>query len=128
DYMEALRARRQLAHALRSGMSGLDVAVSLSSQYFPCLIDDEEALARTYDAQARSPFNLTGLPAMAIPIRLSSHGLPIGLQLSAQAGHAASLIAIAMAMERSGFCGFQPPVPCGEPSAATPSSRRQRHA
>ncbi|NYT22691.1 amidase [Alcaligenaceae bacterium] len=122
DYMQALRARKHLTTALQASLATVDVAVSLSSLYLPCDIRNEQALAQTYDAQARTPFNLTGLPAMAIPIGLSSEGLPIGIQLSARAGHDAIVIEAAIAMEEAGLCRFHPP-PAYCPTASTHSTQ-----
>src|SRR3546814_13949873 len=36
---------------------------------------------RSYDRQARTPFNLTGTPAISVPMGFSESGLPMGLQV-----------------------------------------------
>jgi len=47
-----------------------------------------------------SPFNLTGLPAIAIPCGFTKSGLPIGLQLATGPWREALLLRAARAYER----------------------------
>ena len=46
-----------------------------------CRIDDPAALDHTYARQARAPFNVTGNPALAVPVGFSKAGLPLGMQI-----------------------------------------------
>ena len=47
-----------------------------------CRIDDAEAVERTYPRQARTPFNVTGHPALSVMCGVSkAEGLPIGMQI-----------------------------------------------
>lgn len=62
----------------------------------------------TYDQQARTPFNLTGLPAIAVPAGLSLTGVPLGVQFAAAAGRDIRLIEFCMALEAAGLSGFVP--------------------
>lgn len=66
-----------------------------------CRIDDAEAIARTYPRQARTPFNVTGQPALAMMAGLSSKGLPLPLQLVARNFEEATLYRVAAAYERA---------------------------
>jgi len=65
----------------------------------PCVIDDEEAVERTYDRQARTPFNLTGSPAISVPMGFSQNGLPIGLQVVGRAFGEAMVYRVAQSFE-----------------------------
>jgi aspartyl-tRNA(Asn)/glutamyl-tRNA(Gln) amidotransferase subunit A len=47
------------------------------------------------------PFNLTGLPALTIPTRLTADGVPVGLQLVGRRYEEATLLAVAAAYERA---------------------------
>jgi aspartyl-tRNA(Asn)/glutamyl-tRNA(Gln) amidotransferase subunit A len=81
DYINATRVRGKLARAFHALLDGIDVAVTASSMDPACRIDDPEAIERTYGRQARAPFNLTGGPALSVPVGFSRAGLPLGMQI-----------------------------------------------
>jgi aspartyl-tRNA(Asn)/glutamyl-tRNA(Gln) amidotransferase subunit A len=81
DYINATRVRGKLARAFHALLDGVDVAVTASSMDPACRIDDPEAIERTYGRQARAPFNLTGGPALSVPVGFSGAGLPLGMQI-----------------------------------------------
>lgn len=97
----ALRNRGELTHRFSSAMQGLDAAVCVSSLDLPCAIDDEEAIDRTYNRQARTPFNVTGSPAVALPIGFSRSGLPIGMQVVGNHYAEARILGVAHAYEQA---------------------------
>lgn len=109
QYIRMRDLQRELTWQLNRAHADVDVAISLSSLFFPCKIDDVSEVERTYDMQARTPFNLTGLPAIAVPCGRASHGLPLGVQFSAAAGRDLQLLDFVLALEREGLCGFTPP-------------------
>jgi Asp-tRNA(Asn)/Glu-tRNA(Gln) amidotransferase A subunit family amidase len=65
--------------------------------------------------------NLTGTPAISVPVGLSSSGLPIGLQLGAAWGRDELLLDAAEALERANgrrWVDARPPLAEAEPAAA----------
>ena len=79
DYVNATRLRRKLADAFHALFSGIDVAVTASSMDPACRIDDPQAVEYTYARQSRAPFNVTGSPALSVPVGFSKSGLPVTL-------------------------------------------------
>lgn len=95
DYLHAQQLRTMLAREFADRMAGVDAAICVSSLELPCAIDDEAEVDRTYDRQARTPFNLTGSPAISVPMGFSQDGLPIGLQVVGKAFDEAMVYRIA---------------------------------
>lgn len=99
DYIRAQQTRAQLHDEFRNVTAPFDAVLCVSSLELPCPIDDEVEIDRTYDRQARTPFNLLGVPAIAIPIGFSTAGLPIGMQIAGPAFSEATVYGIARAYE-----------------------------
>lgn len=99
----------RLTLQLRSALADVDVAVALSSLYFPCKIDDDAAIDATYGKQARTPFNLAGMPALAVPTGIGGTGLPLGVQFAADIDKDTELLEFGMALDAEGLSGFTPP-------------------
>lgn len=99
DYIHAQQLRTVLVREYTAAMANLDGAVCLSSLELPCAIDDEAEVDRTYDKQARTPFNLTGTPAISVPMGFSKNGLPMGLQVLGKRFDEAMVYRIAQAYE-----------------------------
>jgi len=66
-----------------------------------CALDDDEAIDATYMKQARTVFNLTGHPALAMMAGLSAAGLPLSVQFAARNGDEATLLAVAARWEHA---------------------------
>jgi aspartyl-tRNA(Asn)/glutamyl-tRNA(Gln) amidotransferase subunit A len=81
DLMQAARHRTRLIAAVEAAFDEVDLLLTASSMDPPCRIDDTETVERTYPRQARTPFNVTGHPAVTVMAGLSSGGLPLSLQL-----------------------------------------------
>lgn len=54
------------------------------------------------------PFNLTGFPCVAVPVRMSHDGLPIGVQIAARPWREDVALALARVLEQE-FGGVRPP-------------------
>ena len=76
DFVDAQRRRLQLIAAVEAALRDVDVLLCASSMEPACRIDDADLIARTYPRQARTPFNVTGHPALAMMAGLCSTGLP----------------------------------------------------
>ncbi|HZP88713.1 MAG TPA: amidase [Burkholderiales bacterium] len=109
-YVRAQQIRTHLVREFLSAMRGIDVAVCASSLELPCAIDDEAAIEATYDRQARTPFNVLGVPAISVPIALSSNGLPIGLQIAAKPYAESLVYRAAVGLETAVGRAFRPSV------------------
>lgn len=82
DYVQAQRRRRELFAAVEVALQECDLLLTASSMDPACRIDDPEAVEITYPRQARTPFNVTGHPALTLMCGLSqAEGLPLSLQL-----------------------------------------------
>ncbi|OGA50218.1 MAG: hypothetical protein A3F74_16600 [Betaproteobacteria bacterium RIFCSPLOWO2_12_FULL_62_58] len=101
DYVNATRLRRKLADAFHALFSGIDVAVTASSMDPACRIDDPKAVEYTYGRQARAPFNVTGGPALSVPVGFSKAGLPLAMQIVGKPFSEALIYRVAHAYERA---------------------------
>ena len=81
DYVNALRVREKLTQEFHALFNEVDIIVTASAHDPACRIDDSKANDFIYSRQARAPFNVTGSPAMSVPIGLNSKGLPLGMQI-----------------------------------------------
>ena len=111
DYVHAQQHRLQMIAAVDDAFRDADVLLTANAMDPACRIDDEDALARTYPRQARSPFNLTGHPAIALMCGLTRTGLPLSAQLVGRAHDEVTLLRAAAAYERaSGWHRQRPPI------------------
>lgn len=99
EYVEAMQKRRELKFAVDQVLRDVDVLLVVNSMEPACRIDDEAAVVRTYGRQARSPFNLTGHPALVLPNGLHSTGLPLSMQLVGRCWEEATLLRVGAAFE-----------------------------
>ncbi len=101
DYVHATRLRRRLVEHFNDAMGDLDVAVTASSMDPPPPIEDAEEIARTYPRQARQPFNVVGVPALALPVGFTRSGLPLSMQVAGRAFDEATVYRTAYAYEQA---------------------------
>lgn len=101
DYINATRVRAKLAKAFHALFSEIDVAITASAMDPACRIDDPAEIDRTYGRQARAPFNVTGSPALALPVGFSKAGLPLGMQIIGRPFDEAMVYRVAHAYEQA---------------------------
>jgi len=109
DYLDAQRLRSSLRRELRDALGQVDViALPTAANAAPPITDDESRSGiidpPALHAACRFAFlgNLTGLPAVSIPVGSDSEGLPVGLQIIGDAWDEACVLQVAAALERSG--------------------------
>jgi aspartyl-tRNA(Asn)/glutamyl-tRNA(Gln) amidotransferase subunit A len=111
DYVLAGRVRSRMIADVEAAFREVDILLCASSMDPPCRIDDSEAIERTYMRQARTPFNVTGHPALAMPSGLSRDGLPLSVQFVGRYFDEATLFRVARSWERAaGTDALHPPL------------------
>lgn len=99
SYKTALGWRSTMAEEIDAVFSNVDIVVCASAMEPPSRFDQPAETARTYTRQARTPFNITGHPALSVFTRLSRSGLPLGVQFAAARNRDSYLLAAAQAFE-----------------------------
>jgi aspartyl-tRNA(Asn)/glutamyl-tRNA(Gln) amidotransferase subunit A len=101
DYVDASRRRLEMIAAVEAALREVDVLLCASAMDPPCRIDDPAEVERTYPRQARTPFNVTGHPALAMMSGRSSGGLPLSVQFVGRNFAEATVFRVACAWERA---------------------------
>jgi aspartyl-tRNA(Asn)/glutamyl-tRNA(Gln) amidotransferase subunit A len=112
DLIAALRVRRELTDAVNNALQHCDALITASSLVTATRFDNPPAglMARGGPNQ-NMPFNVTGSPALAVPIGLAGNGLPIGLQIVGRPFDEAMVLRIGRAVEQlSGWENIPLPV------------------
>jgi aspartyl-tRNA(Asn)/glutamyl-tRNA(Gln) amidotransferase subunit A len=109
DYVQAGRRRLEMIAAVEEALREVDVLLCASSMDPPSRIEDAAETERTYRRQARTPFNVTGHPALAMLAGLSSRGLPLSVQFVGRNFGEATLFRVARAWERAAGTDEQHP-------------------
>jgi aspartyl-tRNA(Asn)/glutamyl-tRNA(Gln) amidotransferase subunit A len=112
DHVQAQRLRRRLAGAVAEALGQAELLLVASSMEPASRIEDEAEVERTYPRQARTPFNVTGHPAVSIMCGLSqAERLPIGMQLVGRPFAEATIYRAAAAYEAaSPWAALRPPL------------------
>jgi aspartyl-tRNA(Asn)/glutamyl-tRNA(Gln) amidotransferase subunit A len=101
DYVRAQQWRKAMIEAVDDAFRDVDVLLTASGMDAPFRIDDAAGLASTYPRQGRSPFNLTGHPALSMMSGLSKKsGLPLSVQFVGRSHDEVTLLRVAAAYER----------------------------
>lgn len=104
EYIKSLRLRSNLTNRVKEILDKYDVLLCANSMDLPCSIDDKEKVSQTYSRQARSPFNLTGNPAIALTCGYSSNGHPLSLQIVGK--HFDEVMVLRVARAYESICNF----------------------
>lgn len=98
DYLDAQRLRAMLAAAVDAALRDNDVLVTaISLDTAPAFAS--QAGAVSWPLQA-SPFNVTGHPALSVPIGLGQDGLPLAVQVVGRPFDEAGVLRAGRAIER----------------------------
>ncbi|HEX5326386.1 MAG TPA: amidase [Acetobacteraceae bacterium] len=101
DYVGAQRRRAQMIAAVEDAFRDVDLLLCASSMDPASRIEDAAETARTYSRQARTPFNVTGHPALAMMAGLSRDGLPLSVQFVGRYFDESTVLRAAAAYERA---------------------------
>jgi aspartyl-tRNA(Asn)/glutamyl-tRNA(Gln) amidotransferase subunit A len=101
DYVQAGRRRMEMIGAVEDALHDVDILLCASAMDPPSRIDDAAEVERTYPRQARTPFNVTGHPALAMMSGVSSGGLPLSVQFVGRYFAEATLFQVAREWERA---------------------------
>ena len=111
DYVQAGRRRLEMIATVEDALRDVDVLLCASAMDPPSRIEDAAETERTYPRQARTPFNVTGHPALAMMAGISSGGLPLSVQFVGRYFGEATLFQVAREWERAaGTDEKHPPV------------------
>ncbi len=101
DYVQASRRRLEMIATVEDSLRDVDVLLCASAMDPPSRIEDAAETERTYPRQARTPFNVTGHPALAMMAGISSAGLPLSVQFVGRYFTEATLFRVAREWERA---------------------------
>jgi len=101
DYVNATRLRRKMTDAFHALFADVDIAITSSSMDPASRIDDPDACEYTYARQSRAPFNVTGSPALSMPVGFTKTGLPLAMQIVSRPFDEATIYRVAEAYEQA---------------------------
>jgi aspartyl-tRNA(Asn)/glutamyl-tRNA(Gln) amidotransferase subunit A len=100
DYVEAMRQRRELAVEFARALDGVDVAVSANTTGPAPRIDQVPTYSTFERASYTGPYNLTGSPALSVPIGFED-GLPLAFQIAGKPFDEAGVMRVGHAFEQA---------------------------
>jgi amidase len=109
DYVETQLAAFQISRALAEFMTNFDVFLCATLCTPPLRIGDINPMAQDLShigpvirryMPATSMFNMSGQPAMSVPLAWNSAGLPLGMMFAARFGDEATLFRLAAQLEQ----------------------------
>src|SRR5260370_34982970 len=86
---------------VEAALRDVDVLLCASAMDPPSRIEDAAETERTYPRQARTPFNVTGHPALAMMPGISRGGLPLSAQFVSRYFAGGRLLGVARSWERA---------------------------
>jgi aspartyl-tRNA(Asn)/glutamyl-tRNA(Gln) amidotransferase subunit A len=110
DYVEAMRQRRELCLEFANAIDGLDVVVSANATGPAPPIDQVPFWGVFERASYTGPYNLTGSPALSVPIGFED-GLPLAFQIAGKPFDEAAVLRVGHAFEQAaGFHRQRPAI------------------
>jgi aspartyl-tRNA(Asn)/glutamyl-tRNA(Gln) amidotransferase subunit A len=101
EYVQAQRLRARLREDMRQALTEVDVLATPTTPgtapAFSAVLDPNFPFARSNMA----PFNMAGLPALALPCGFGANGLPISLQLAGRPFDEATVLRAGHAYEQA---------------------------
>ena len=109
EYVQAVAAARRGTAAVLEALAPFELVVSpvltrpaVLSDEFPLDAPRRELWRAYYDWHSYTvPFNVTGQPALSLPIGATAGGLPVGIQIAGAPGADARVLALGAALERA---------------------------
>jgi aspartyl-tRNA(Asn)/glutamyl-tRNA(Gln) amidotransferase subunit A len=102
DLVQALRLRRELTEAVQGVFEGCDALITASTLgTAPRFIDVADPISSGASPVQTIPFNVSGHPAMSVPIGLGADGLPLSLQVVGRPFDEAMVLRVGQAIETS---------------------------
>jgi amidase len=109
DIAEAVRFMHQHGQAALESSTHVDLVLTPTLADLPSIIGglrDDEDPAADFEAQKRftpftSPYNITGQPAISLPVHWTDDGLPVGIQLVGRPMEEALVLRVAAQVERA---------------------------
>jgi aspartyl-tRNA(Asn)/glutamyl-tRNA(Gln) amidotransferase subunit A len=118
DYVEAMRQRRELCLEFARALGGVDVVVSANSTGPAPRIDSIPTYSTFERASYTGPYNLTGSPALSVPIGFEE-GLPLAFQIAGKPFDEAGVMRVGHAFEQATeFHRQRPPIAAPLPGRA----------
>ena len=99
DYINALRARRELTDAVNAVLQRYDLLLTASALTTAPRFDAPVDSLSTASPMQTIPFNVTGHPAMSVPAGLAPDGLPVSVQVVGRPFDEAMVLRVARAIE-----------------------------
>ncbi|MGH7056407.1 MAG: amidase [Acetobacteraceae bacterium] len=100
DLMQARRVRRQLADSVNAALATSDALLTASALIPAPRLDEPADPRAAYSPIQTGAFNLTGHPAVSVPVGLGAAGLPLSVQLVGRPFDEAMLLRIGRTIER----------------------------
>ena len=119
DYVQAMRWRGQLTAEVLAVFRSVDLLVTAAAfQGAPLLAEENPpTFLGAGTPSLATPFNLTGMPAVALCNGFDSSGLPLSMQIAGAPFDDARVLALGAAFERATeFRSRRPPIASAEPS------------
>ncbi|HLY44737.1 MAG TPA: amidase [Stellaceae bacterium] len=115
DYIEAVRLRRELCLEAAAALAGVDVLVSANATGPAPRIDQVPLWGVVERASYTAPYNVTGLPALSVPIGFED-GLPLAFQIAGKPFDEANVLRVGYAFEQgTEFHHRRPPLAASLP-------------